>query len=126
MNIKAAIKRLYGQPVFQLKIFFINIFSVTKYYGDINIYILYLPFLRILKSKNRYGINLLVLAWIFDFISGLNISKDNRATKFNFHSHALIECVKSPEFKGIKICGRNFYSITVKKPFNFPTAAFKG
>ncbi len=127
MKLKDILKKIRGNPIFQFKIFGISLICVAKPSEDnVNIFLLYIPFLRIIVSKTRFGLNLLVLAWIFDFINGLNILKENGSKKLRCNNRILIEHMNSPHSKGVKIFGKNLYSVTVKEPYKFPNTAFKG
>lgn len=127
MKLKETLKKIRGNPVFQFKIFGIPLICVAKPSAEnVNIFLLYIPFLRIITSKTRFGLNILILAWIMDFVNGLNIVKENGSKKLRCNNHVLIEYMNSPHSKGVKILGKNLYTVTVKEPYKFPNTAFKG
>jgi len=125
------LKDVYGKPVFDLKFFFIKIFSITKTTPEhINVYLLYIPLLRIIRSKNKFGINLLLFTWLFKIIFfpfiALSIQHNSFYTRILIKNKNLFEILHSSNNKGVKIFNKNFYSCTVREPYNFPTVRFKG
>lgn len=124
-------KEVYGKPVFHLRILFIRIFSVTKTCAEhYNIYILYIPVFRIIKSKTKLAINLLIFTWMYKlwlaFIHQFTFVKNPKNKLFMFRKRPVLEIMTAPNYKGFKIFGKNIYSVTVREPFKFSTASFKG
>lgn len=101
-----------GKKDIELKVFGVQIFLVTKtnpYHR--NIYILFLPILRIETEKKKFAINVLICVWLYKFIK-LMVTK--WSTK------------KSMDKFEILFFNKTIISIERKTPFQFPTALYKG
>lgn len=125
------LKDVYGKPVFELKLFFIKILSITKTTSEhFNVYLLYIPLFRVIKSKNRFGINLLLFTWLFKIVFLpfylFKVVHNNYQTKLLFGKKNFVEIMHSSEKKGIRIFNKNVYSYEILTPYSFPSSKFKG
>lgn len=119
------------QVVAQLKLFGIQLFRICKTNPiHINVYILYIPILRIVWSKQRFEIHLLVVVWLYKFLvalgNNLRITANKDTTILRYAKKNLIEFSHNEKERAIKIAGKNLFGTYFLQPFEFPTAMFKG
>ena len=120
-----------NQVVAQLKLFGIQLLRICKTNPiHINVYILYIPIFRIVLSKQRFEIHLLVVVWLYKFLvalgNNLRITANEDTTILRYAKKNLIEFSHSEKDHALKIAGRNLIGTYYLKPFEFPTAMFKG
>lgn len=108
----ARLKLMRGEKFWGMSIFGISIFLIAKrdpYHS--NVFILFLPLLRIEKSSTRFGINFLPLVWVCKMFKIM-------LTKWSFHK---------TEYQ-VSICflGKTVFSRVTAAPYKFPTALYRG
>lgn len=105
-------REVRGKKLYELKILGLQIFLVTKtnpYHT--NIFILFIPLLRIENEETKFALNILLFVWIFKTIKLL-------FKKWNIR--------KTNEKCDILFCNKIIFSLETIAPFNFPTALYKG
>lgn len=126
------LKEIRGkQVVAQLKLFGIQLFRICKTNPiHINVYILYIPLLRIVWSKQRFEIHLLVIVWLYKFLvalgNNLRITANKDTTILRYNNKHLIEFSHNHNEKAFKVAGKNIIGLYYCEPYQFPTANFKG
>lgn len=104
-------KRARGDKAWELRLFGIQLFLIAQPDKQhINVFILYIPFLRIDCEPTKFGINLLVLTWLF------------KAVKYAFTKWRIIQTKSEMR---IVFCGFNVYQRQDVAPYKFPSAQFR-
>lgn len=119
------------QVVAQLKLFGIQLFRICKTNPiHINVYILYIPILRIVWSKQRFEIHLLVVVWLYKFLvalgNNLRITANKETTILRYAKKSLVEFSHNDKEKALKFIGKNIIGSYYLEPYQFPSAKFKG
>lgn len=122
------LKNLYGTTiVFSWKLAGIPLFTITKQAADkYNVFILFIPLLRVRKNKVVFGLNILLLAWIFDVFENFHRAITDNFARFYYRSHQLVEIMYSDTVKGVSLFRKNIYSVRKVTPFKFTNSLFKG
>ncbi len=111
-KLKALAKRARGEKHIEIKFLGIQLLLIAHPgIHNTNIFILYLPVLRIDTEPTRFGINLLLFTWIYKVLRNL-------FTKWEY--------VKQPERTELKFCSVALYRRSEAVPWRFPSAMFHG
>jgi hypothetical protein len=111
-KLKALIIRARGEKYIEIKFLGIQLLLIAHPgIHSTNIFILYLPVLRIDTAPSRFGINLLLLTWSYKILRNL-------FTKWEY--------VKQPEKTELKFCSIALYRRSESVPWRFPSAMFHG
>lgn len=107
-----AFKKLIGKEYMSFGIGFLKLLLITKIEEKKwNVFLLYLPLFRIEKIKGICRFNLLFFVWIQRMIKYLIL--DWRVEK------------KADSYT-LRLANHEIYSATIVKPYNFPTASWRG
>lgn len=110
-KIKHVVKKIRGEKiVFDLMWWKIHVLIIaTTYSTYYNVYLFYIPLLRVRKGEGRLHINLLLLVWLFKLLAAPFV-------RWRF-SRCKDQTILS--FSGI-----NIYSRNIRYAYKFPTAQF--
>lgn len=132
MKLIDKLKEVRGnQVVAQFKLFGIQIFRICKTNPiHTNVYILYIPLFRIVRSKQRFEIHLLIITWLYKLLvaigNNLRITSNKDTTMLRYAKKNLIEFTHNEKERAVKVAGKNLIGRYSYVPFQFPTAMFKG
>lgn len=132
MKLIDKLKEVRGnQVVAQLKLFGIQIFRICKTNPiHTNVYVLYIPLFRIVQSKQRFEIHLLIITWLYKFLvaigNNLRITSNKDTTMLRYAKKNLFEFTHNEKERAVKVAGKNLIGKYNYVPFQFHTAMFKG
>ena len=132
MKLIDKLKEVRGNHVVaQLKLFGIQLFRICKTSPiHINVYILYVPLFRIVLSKQRFEIHLLVVVWLYKFLvalgNNLRITANGDTAILQYAKKNIIEFSHNGKEKALKIVGKNIVGSYYLEPYEFPSAKFVG
>lgn len=111
-NMWSRIRRARGEKKVEIKILGIQLLLIAKPGAhNWNIFVLYIPLLRVDISPKSVGMNLLLFTWIYKALRNL-------FTKW--------EITKSKNSVQLRFCGVPLYRRTEVTPWRFPSAMFHG
>lgn len=115
-TLKNIMRSLYmkarGNAIWELKLFGVQLVLIAqpdKWHT--NVFLFYIPVLRIDTEPTKFGINLLILTWFYKVIKYM-------FTKWEY--------VRKENEIQLFFCGLNVYHRKDVVPFRFPTAMFRG
>lgn len=111
-QVLARIRRARGEKKVEIKILGIQLLLIAKPgLYNWNIFVLYIPLLRVDAAPNGFGVNLVILTWIYKALRNL-------FTRW--------EIVKTKNSVQLRFCGVSLYRRAEVIPWRFPSAMFHG
>lgn len=100
--------QLQGKILYQMKVLGVQIFMVSKPQpSQYNVFLLFIPVLRIVWERSRFSINILLFSWVHNLLREIKVEK----TKESFR---------------ISLLGKSILKTTQSRPYDFPATKFKG